>query len=170
MRHDFFIRLADEADSRLLWKWRNDPTVRNYSLNSELLPWNEHQQWFLKKLTLVGTKIYILERNDTAIAQIRYERIDPINTEIGDVSVEAVHRGKGYGKKILIETIDQARSVLGFRTLLAYVKIENLFSIRTFTRAGFNFENEVSKKGCLCRRFSYSFPRGVGIEKFSCFK
>ncbi|MEK7218316.1 MAG: UDP-2,4-diacetamido-2,4,6-trideoxy-beta-L-altropyranose hydrolase, partial [Patescibacteria group bacterium] len=44
------LRPATVGDGRTLWEWANDPTVRASAFSSDPIPWEEHMQWFGKKL------------------------------------------------------------------------------------------------------------------------
>ena len=72
---DVNIRLAEIHDALLLWKWANDPITRRNSFNSEPIPWNMHQNWYVKKLLSLDCRLWIMEFQKIAVGQIRYDRI-----------------------------------------------------------------------------------------------
>jgi len=44
------LRRVEEADCSLLWEWANEPEVRSASFSSTPIAWDEHREWFTKKL------------------------------------------------------------------------------------------------------------------------
>jgi RimJ/RimL family protein N-acetyltransferase len=149
------IRRAAADDVELLWRWRNDPLVRQNSFNSDPITWAEHEVWYPKQFGSSDMRIYILEKDGKPLAQVRYERRDNLLAEIGDISVDEGERGKGYGKSILVHTADLACKELKAHKLLAVVKAGNLASERAFQSAGFNFQQQITKRGCACHQFIY---------------
>jgi len=131
--------------------------VRRNSFNSDVIPWREHEGWFGRRLVSADTRIYILEEGDRPVAQIRYEKRDS-TAEVGDISVAASDRGKGYGKRVLLETLSLACEELKIRELFAVVKYDNAASLRAFLSAGFVLEGEIWERGTRCSRFTYPCP------------
>jgi RimJ/RimL family protein N-acetyltransferase len=152
------IRRATLADAALLWEWRNDPVARSNSFNTDVIPWEEHEKWFTQRVAADDTRIYLLEQNGTSMAQIRYERREGV-AHIGGISVPAAHRGKGYGRQILKETLSQACADLSVETVIAIVKKVNHASLRTFLSVGFVHEESMIEHEVDCSRLVYSGPR-----------
>lgn len=150
------VRRADVGDAELLWRWRNDPLVRQNSFNTQHIPWADHELWFAGRVTSPDSRIYVLEERDTPVAQIRYERRDHVWAEVGDISVVAGERGKGYGRTILVLTMNLACEEFKAEKVLALVKKNNVASAGTFRSAGFDYQGQVVERDCLCMRFIYS--------------
>lgn len=149
------IRKATPADAELLWQWRNDPLVRNNSFNSASIPWTEHEGWFSQRVASPNTRIYLLEDSGKMVAQIRYEKRNDA-AEVGDISVAADDRGKGYGRQILSLTMSLACADLGVEKLTAVVKNTNTVSLRTFLSVGFSLQEALIERGFACSRFVYT--------------
>lgn len=94
------LRPARYDDCRLLWCWANDPEVRKVSINTEPIPWEQHQDWFKKKIESDTSWIYILEYKENPIGQIRFDQVVSGEAEIS-VSIDSSMRGKSYGTKII---------------------------------------------------------------------
>ncbi|NEO03927.1 MAG: GNAT family N-acetyltransferase, partial [Moorea sp. SIO3I7] len=130
------LRAVGEDDGELLWQWANDPEVRLRSFSSKPIPWDEHVQWFNLKLKSSDCKFYIaLNTQDIPIGSIRFD-IDH-NEATVSICVNSEHRGQGYGS-----TLINLASTAIFRTshtakINAYIKPDNLASIRAFLKAGF---------------------------------
>lgn len=131
------LRRAQEADCALLWKWANDPEVRQSAFNSKSIAWKDHQTWFSKKLNDLDCIIYIaLNRYDFPIGQIRFDIKDSI-AEI-DCSIDKEFRGMGLGRVLLKRGIELCCAEKGNPiTIRGCVKTENELSNRAFQSAGF---------------------------------
>lgn len=136
--------------------------MRDNSFNSAVIPWAEHEGWFSHRVMSPDTRIYLLEDDDKMVAQVRYEKRDSI-AEVGDISVAADERGKGYGKQILTSTMALACAELGVEKLTATVKNTNTISSRTFLSAGFSIQESLIERGIECSRFVCIFPKSRGF-------
>ena len=124
-------------DALLLFNWVNDKTVRQNSLFSEPITFQNHINWFETKTKDENCKIYILtDLYKSNIGQIRVEMKDEYY-EIG-YTISEQYRGKGFGNKI----INLLQVKLGNINLLARVKNKNIPSIKIFTKNGFKLVSE----------------------------
>ena len=143
------LKIRSEAadDCRLLWQWANDPEVRNASFSSDPIGWEEHVDWFRSKRQDPQCRMYILsDKNDRPVGQVRFELQDDGTAEV-DISIALEQREHGYGAQALrlacacfFSTADAAQAV-------AYVKPDNLPSLRAFANAGFNDQGMKRIKG-----------------------
>jgi len=124
-------------DALLLFNWVNDKTVRQNSLSSESITFQNHINWFETKMKDENCKIYILtDLYKSNIGQIRVEMKDEYY-EI-DYTISEQYRGNGFGNKI----INLLQVKLGNINLLARVKNNNIPSIKIFTKNGFKLVSE----------------------------
>lgn len=128
----FYLRPVQSEDSKLLFEWANDKMVRQNAFNSESLVWENHLKWFNDKLKDDSAKIFVLCKGTTPLGQIR---IDLINHfwEI-DYSIDKEYRGQGLGKKIIQLLSSKHSSEF---PLKAYVKHDNIASLKVFRQTGF---------------------------------
>ena len=141
VKGELSLRKISNEDCFLLFKWVNDSDVRKNAINQEKIKWKDHKEWFLKKLINSETRIFILEKDNEPVGQIRYDRID--NYWEISLSIAKKFRGCGFGKSI----IDMSRNrVPG--PLIAKVKEENIASQKVFEKLGFRRE---TKKDNLVR-------------------
>lgn len=86
----------------LLYKWVNDPIVRQSAFNTDEINYEEHCNWFTRCLQREDVKIYILIENGMPVGQVR------LNIEKGealiDYSIASEYRGRGLGY-VIIELI-----------------------------------------------------------------
>lgn len=139
-----YLREAESSDIDLLFKWANDPVVRNNSFNTDSIPYENHVIWFDKMMSDPSVLQYILVDDDSPVGQIRLN-VRGSDAEIG-YSIGTEFRGKGYGHmilKLIKEKIikDHAEII----NLIAKVKPDNDASNALFQKE--NFEQEYK---CYC--------------------
>lgn len=133
------LRPAQESDLRLLFEWANDPDVRAAALSTGAISWEHHVQWFAAKMKDPGCLILIAEdETGQPVGQFRVDWRSSQDGEI-DVSVSRACRGDKYGSKIIRLGADAALATNGSgdARLHAFVKPENVASLRAFEGAGF---------------------------------
>jgi RimJ/RimL family protein N-acetyltransferase len=153
------IRPVEPADSELLWTWRNDPVVRESSLNSEPVPWGDHEAWFARNIASPDVALYLLEEPGSGpVAQIRYTKESESLAEV-HVVVAPARRGRGHGAKILQQTRELACARLKVRAVEAHVMKTNPASVQLFISSGFEFAGDVQKSGRECMRFIWKHAK-----------
>jgi len=154
------MRPASFGDAEVLWKWTNDPTVRAHSFHPGPIPLDGHTEWYKGKLAFPDTRIWILELNQVAVAQIRYDRISRDTAEI-DLSVAPDCQGRGLGTRALILTSDIACKELGVRRVKGVVFSSNRASRRAFAKAGFQCIGLETISGELCQVFERACSESI---------
>lgn len=133
------FRKARESDEKLYFRWINDPQVREQSFNSNVVSWEEHQQWFSKKLKDLNCHFYLFKNLENQfVGQVRIQQTDELNAIIG-ISVDSKYRGLGYGAIMLEQS---SLDFLQSKTTIiinAYIKEENIASKIIFEKAGFSY-------------------------------
>ncbi len=145
MTETIFIREVEEIDSRDLWLWRNNPSVRKSFFNSEEVAWEAHEKWFKERLKSKDTKIYIAIENTGKVGVIRFE----IEKEIAKVSVNLnpEHFGRHLGSKIIKLGTDLfLREMKIIVLVLAEIKKENIPSQKAFGKAGYLLKEQDQNK------------------------
>jgi UDP-2,4-diacetamido-2,4,6-trideoxy-beta-L-altropyranose hydrolase len=154
----FYLRHLKESDGQLLWKWANDPDVRAASFLSNPVEWDYHIQWFQSKLTDNLCQFYIAI-NDTgnSIGQVRYD-IDDREAVIS-ISLDSAFRGKGYGTEVIRKSSQKLFSSSNVEKIHAYVKPDNMASVKAFMKAGFKLSGTTVVKGQEALHFVLARPR-----------
>jgi RimJ/RimL family protein N-acetyltransferase len=146
------LRPATADDARLLWEWRNDPSVRAVSFQQEPIPWTNHQEWLGKKLQLDSCRIWILECDSQSAGQVRYER-EGAAAEVS-FSIASEFRGRSLAARMLKMSAPLACRELGVDLLTGLVKSGNTASRMTFERAGYALaqtgKEDVLTYECAC--------------------
>lgn len=137
------LRLANKNDVELFFNWVNDKLVRQNAINKEKVKWENHITWFKNKILSQDTYIYILEQDCTPIGQIRFDKEQ--DGFLIDYSIDKKFRGKGFGQKILIQSLQKIHEAEGKNiTIKATVLKSNIGSQKVFTKVGFNEDNDAS--------------------------
>jgi len=146
------LRFVKAEDCSMIWEWANDPTIRSVSFSSEPIPWESHSKWFSAKLLDPNCLFFmVLGLNDIPIGQIRYE-VDG-NEAVVSVSLAPGQRGKGYGGQVIQLASQKVFDSTHVELIHAYIKPDNLSSIRAFTRAGFSDSGLVEVRRNLARDY-----------------
>ncbi len=134
------LRPVTAADCRLVWEWANDADTRAASFSSEPIPWTQHVAWFEARLADPQHRSYIALDAAAApaaqpVGQIRYQ----ITGDEATVSVvlAPARRGRGYGSEIIRQGSHRLFADTQVRLIHAYIKPDNLASVRAFERTGF---------------------------------
>ncbi len=160
------LRPAYKEDCRLLWEWANDAVVRNYSFNSDPIPWEEHVKWFNERLNDPNCLIFIAEDADgTPVGQIRFE-VTGERAEVS-VSVDKSKRNLGYGTLLIEQGVKEVFRSMIIKSVHAFIKPDNIGSIRSFERSGFRYVGLYSIKGYNAEH--YVLVRKKGFSKSHCF-
>lgn len=141
---ELYLRKATKDDMDILFQWANDEIVRKNSFNSEMIPYEVHQKWFLNVLEDSHMVQYILEgadenNNIIQIGQIRFNYNIHEQSAVVDYSIDAKYRGLGYGKQIIrLGTNSIKAEFLELQKIVAKVKPTNIASYKAFTDNGYS--------------------------------
>jgi UDP-2,4-diacetamido-2,4,6-trideoxy-beta-L-altropyranose hydrolase len=122
---------ANESDVQLYYDWANDPSVRANSLNSDPIPYENHVNWFTKRIHSENAHLLILVNELDKIGQIRLEKEGDLWNI--NYSIAKEYRGKGMGKKIIALTLDLFPDF----HFLARVQNSNNASLKVFETLNF---------------------------------
>lgn len=120
------LRKSDISDANLLFRWANEEQVRENSINQEKIVWKNHLVWLQKVFGSSFFEIFILEKDNIALGQIRIEYLKGY-WEI-DYSIDKTFRGRGYGKIIVKKLLERFPE----RSFKAKVKETNHISRKIF--------------------------------------
>lgn len=136
LRQGITLRPAQKDDCFLIWEWANDPVTRAQSFSTHFIPRENHRRWFHQKLNETTTLFYIaLGPENRPIGQIRYQIEN--TSAVVSVSVAPDSRGLGYGAAIIQSGSQEIWQTTHVDLIHAYIKSENIASLRAFEKAGF---------------------------------
>ena len=128
------LRDAQPGDAALFFGWANDPQVRRQSLNTAIIPWPAHRQWFEARIADEHSRMFVLEARSLPVGQIRFD------IEAGEVrisySLDVQCRGRGWAR-ILVGLGMDRMAALGRMVFRAELKKTNTASAAVFRRLGF---------------------------------
>jgi UDP-2,4-diacetamido-2,4,6-trideoxy-beta-L-altropyranose hydrolase len=131
------LRKVTFDDLDLLYSWRNHPSIRSVSVNSEPISFDEHSSWFEKAMIAPDRHILIAQKNDgTLVGMIRF---DEHGAEVAiSIYVAPDLISQGIGSHILKAgenwIAENRKGVTEFR---AKVLGENAASHRLFQKLGY---------------------------------
>jgi UDP-2,4-diacetamido-2,4,6-trideoxy-beta-L-altropyranose hydrolase len=80
------IRRASTRDSRQLFEWRNNPTIRVVSRNQDEIGWETHERWLAAVLSDDSRPLLVGERNGAPVGVVRFD----IENEEAEISIYLV--------------------------------------------------------------------------------
>lgn len=142
------IREAKQTDSDYLFMLANDPVTRINSFNSKPINWEDHVIWFKKALNDPNKHIFIANKGSIDVGVVKFETTN--ETVIG-ITVDPLYRGKG------LATIIIRNGCLKFweyhrDDIIAYIKLSNIASIKSFVNAQFSWIENTIINGFECQK------------------
>lgn len=138
-------RKVNSDDMDLIYEWANDPVTRQNSYSTDEITYQEHKAWFGRKLSDDGCHFLLFTDNNDEIGFVRFDE-DEDDKWIISINVAPEHRGKKYSTEMLEQGVQYIKGV-NREPIKAYIKDSNKASIKTFEKAGFEFEKELDYKG-----------------------
>lgn len=133
MAEEFKIRLATIDDMKNVFELSNEDSVRKTSIIQKKILWDEHIEWFNKRLTDKKSKFFIIETlSGDFLGQVRFEQKDEL---IASISIIPNYQNKGLGFKILKKCTEASN----FDHIIAYIKNSNISSLKIFQKVGYTF-------------------------------
>jgi len=146
------LRNARTEDCQMLWEWANDADVRAASFSTDAIPWAVHVSWFSNKIGNNGSRIFIAEDDQgSPVGQIRFD-IDGREAEV-NISVAKEKRGRGFAVPAIEAAVHKLFAEVDCDLVHAFVKPENIASMRAFQRAGFVQAGRKRVRGSLALHF-----------------
>lgn len=145
--NELLMRMAERSDLDIYYKWVNEAHVRINSFNSSIIDYSQHCSWFEQKIkSKTNFYIFFIKKN-IPVGQVRIEKSN--NENIIDISVDLIFRGKGYALIMLKKAITDFFEKSPGEEIYAYVKEDNVASIKLFLKANFNKINDADIKNCI---------------------
>ena len=148
----FRILPSCKSDMKAIYNLSNQASVRKNSFNENPIKLESHKQWFEKKLKDDNVIMLKAVVGSDLAGQVRLE-IDKESALVG-ISVSEDFRGLGIAFKLIQEIIKVAKEK-EVRVLEAFIKPENLASIKLFEKAGFKFDRKSVVSGKKALKYIY---------------
>lgn len=130
------IKQACKDDSINIFEWRNNKKIRDVSINSELISWEDHQKWFDTVLADKNRELVIGAAGNKTVGVVRFD----VENDEAEVSIYLVPEGEFAG---------QGRNLLMSAERWLKAKRPDIKSIRASVLG----ENEASKNLFLCSNY-----------------
>lgn len=140
------FRKVNINDLNVFFNWINDPLVRKLSFNSKKVTLKEHEKWFLNKIKDSNCIMLLFLKANNPIGQVRIEK-ETLNQAVISISISNENRGKGYSVDMLKKASKYFLSKNPEFIINAYIKNNNLNSIKSFEKASFKFQKKINYKG-----------------------
>lgn len=130
---DIDLRPICVDDRQIIFDWQCLPETRQYARNPKPPSWQEHCDWFNRRLVETAGAFLMIEFAGTPIGLVR---LDPSREKSGlEVSIALIPTvyGQGFAQAALSRLPEFAPT----SQLLAYVKPANERSVRLFRQAGY---------------------------------
>lgn len=137
-------RKAQEKDMLVLFNWSNEKLTRANSYSSEPISLENHKTWFAKKLADPNSLLFIAEVDKVPAGLVRYD-IGEEHAVVG-VIVSENFRGRGLAPLFLKETALSYFDACE-KPIHAYIKINNVASVKSFEKAGYQPAGEKMVSG-----------------------
>lgn len=144
------IRIANSKDCQQYYDWANDPEVRRQSFSSEEIKFENHLEWFERRLKSDSSYLFVGEHKNVPIGQVRFEKADDSFTI--SYSIDQRFRGRGYAMQLLRNGLIKLNYLTGASTIFGETRIENCPSADALMGVGFI---EIEGKDADSRRFKF---------------
>jgi len=135
-------RKAKLSDLNLYFEWTNEPSTRSNSFSTQEVDYQEHIQWFSKKVEDKRALLLVFENEENIpVGQIRIEQKTEEN--IIGISIDKKFRGLGLAVPMLTSACEVFFIKFQAKNIHAYIKKTNLASLNSFKKAGFDIINEL---------------------------
>ncbi|WP_434774610.1 UDP-2,4-diacetamido-2,4,6-trideoxy-beta-L-altropyranose hydrolase [Pseudomonas oryzihabitans] len=135
---ELHLRTATFEDAQLLFRGRNAERVRQASVNTDPIGWEQHQDWLRQVLAQPERRLLLIaETLDGPVGVLRYDRQRRQGAEVS-IYLLPERLGQGWGEHLL-RCGEQAvqRHWTDLESIEAQVRPGNLASLQLFQRAGF---------------------------------
>ncbi len=149
------LRHADERDERATWEWANDPVTRASFFNNTTIPWEEHREWFRRRLVDPRARLWMAEdESGAALGLVRFAWADGEHEASASVVVAPAARGRGHGAAIVLRGSHKLLKSAPVESIHAHIRLENEASRKAFVRAGYQSDGVVEVDGTTANRFT----------------
>lgn len=152
MEHNVEISPVTQDDLLSIFNLSNLDSVRAASFNTGKIDLSGHQKWFAEKMADPNTVMVKAVLGEDFAGQARLSMEGAIAV-IG-VSVDEKFRGRGIASKLLQAAIEEAGR-RGIEVIEAFIKPENLASIKLFEKAGFVLDQKTEVSGNDALKYVY---------------
>jgi UDP-2,4-diacetamido-2,4,6-trideoxy-beta-L-altropyranose hydrolase len=138
------LRVACPEDVVTYFSWANDSEVRKNAIQTALISWVTHKEWFTERLKDSSNQMYVMEAAGLPVGQIRFEREEG-EARI-DYSLDTDVRSRDWASRMIALGANLMQESKPVR-LRVDVKDGNEASSAVFLRMGFTETTSTSEGG-----------------------
>lgn len=139
------FRFGEEKDCLNIYQWRNEPNVRAISFNSDEISFEDHQKWFNNMINDPKRTLFIVMNEDNKdIGNIRFDRDG--DHALVNIIIGGEHIRKGYGTEAICKATKLYMQNSEANYVIAEIKKDNIASVKSFSKAGYNLHAEHSDR------------------------
>jgi UDP-2,4-diacetamido-2,4,6-trideoxy-beta-L-altropyranose hydrolase len=136
--HGIHVRKAVQADSVRLFEWRNHPSIRAVSRNTDTIEWESHRLWFESVMNDPDKMLLIGERDGLPMGVVRFD----IRDGEAEISIYLVPGIERTGADLLPSAENWLHSARpDVKKIRAHVLGDNERSIHLFSKSGYHLES-----------------------------
>jgi RimJ/RimL family protein N-acetyltransferase len=121
------LRRVTAEDRQLLFRWANDPVVRDNSFHSNTIDWEEHCAWFAAKIQDPACLLFLaLLDGERPLGLVRFDLQG--HSAIVSVSIGAEFRGQGWGGTVIRKACEALFAARPVAKVNACIKKDNIAS------------------------------------------
>lgn len=145
----YTISLGTEQDLNDIFILVNDSVLRENSIHSAPITWNEHVEWYSKALQDPHVEYYTIKTQNKVEGYLHYKKLPHSMNRIVSLAISETLRGKGLASAILSNIFPKEKT----KKLIAVIKKDNAASRRTFQKAGYTLSFETTKANIIFCRY-----------------
>ncbi len=133
------LKPVNPDDIKKIFSWRNQPSVRNNMFDTKEIPWEEHLNFWNKRLAVENLS-FIIQADGQEVGLVRVDE-RPGGHEV-DIFLDSSAQGRGIGRVALAELFEIVKK-RGIKRLIAQIKCGNDASRSMFEKSGFKERSAV---------------------------
>ena len=147
-RNKLTLRKTTFEDALDIFNLSNDDIVRKNSFYPAKIEWEQHLKWLKEKLEDKNCVfLVVIDNLNKFYGQVRFD-INSVNKEATiNISLEKTIRGLGLSSFIIDKSVNELLKIKKVRSIKAYIKEENISSLKSFKKANFRFFENLIFKG-----------------------
>lgn len=134
------VRLATPQDSEDIFRWRNQPESRCWFNSTAEVTWDEHCQWYQRKLADSCCLMLIGEVDRQPFGVMRFDCEE--EGVIASANLDAQRHGQGLGSQLMLVGTHMAINKLGCTSVIAHTKKLNKASQAALYKVGYSLHEE----------------------------
>lgn len=161
-KRNFSLRRAVFKDAPSLFYLANEDIVRNFSFHPRKINWGKHLKWYREKLSNENCVFFIFNIKNSFCGQLRFDLNLEKKEAVVNISFTKEVRGVDLSSFALKTSINALLKIHKYvQVVKAYVKHENVPSIKMFEHANFVFSKNIIINGNKARMYIKKVASGV---------